>query len=151
MGDGLSPELVTDCRRLWASDRAQRQRMVGGSDSYALRYGNLDILPGIPGSVVSTPSQKRAVNQYRKRLHKRGMARFEVLGLDADRDLLRSLAKRLAEDSPDSARIRAEVRRAISGQPAKQGGILDALRRSPLVGAGLSLDRPVAAERKVDL
>jgi hypothetical protein len=37
------------------------------------------------------------------------MARFEVPGLDADRDLIRSLAKRLAGDDPDSARIRAAV------------------------------------------
>jgi hypothetical protein len=100
---------------------------------------------------MSNPSQKRAVNNYRKRLHQRGMARFEVLGLGVDRDLIRSLAKRLAEDSPDSARIRAEVRRAISGQPPNKGGILDALRRSPLVGADLRVDRPVTADRKVDL
>ena len=100
---------------------------------------------------MSNPSQKRAINNYRKRLHKRGMARFEVLGLGADRDLIRSLAKRLAIESPDSARIRAELRRTISGQPPSKGGILNALRRSPLVGAELSLERPVTAERKVDL
>ena len=100
---------------------------------------------------MSIPSQKRAVNNYRKRLHKRGIARFEVLGLGGDRDLIRSLAKRLADDSPDAARIRAEVRRTISGQPPNKGGILSALRRSPLVGADLCLARPVTAERKVDL
>jgi hypothetical protein len=79
------------------------------------------------------------------------MARFEVLGLRVDRDLIRALAKRLAVDSPDSARIRADLRRTISGQPPSQGGILSALRRSPLVGAELSVERPVTAERKVDL
>jgi hypothetical protein len=42
----------------------------------------------------------------RKRLHARGMARFEVIGLGADRELIRSLAKRLADDSPESARTR---------------------------------------------
>ena len=52
------------------------------------------------------------------------MARFEVLGLDADRELIRSLAKRLAGDGPDSARIRAAVRRTIAGEPPKKGGIL---------------------------
>jgi hypothetical protein len=61
------------------------------------------------------------------------MARFEVLGLGADRDLIRSLAKRLAEDDPDAVRIRAAVIRTISGEPPKKGGILTALRRSPLV------------------
>jgi hypothetical protein len=99
---------------------------------------------------MSNPSQKRAIENYRKRLQKRGMARFEVLGRVSDRDLVRSLAKRLADDGPDSARIRAEVRRTIS-EPPHKGGILNALRRSPLVGAELNLRRPVTADRKVDL
>jgi hypothetical protein len=79
------------------------------------------------------------------------MARFEVLGLDADRELIRSLARRLASASPDSALIRASVRLTISGQPLKKGGILNALRRSPLVGADLDLNRPLTPGRRVDL
>jgi hypothetical protein len=94
-------------------------------------------------------SQKRAIDK--KRLKQRGMARFEVLGLDADRELIRSLARRLADNGPDSARIRATVRRTVSGEPPKKGGILSALRRSPLVGVDLNLKRPVMAGRKVDL
>ena len=89
----------------------------------------------------ATP-QIRALKRYRKRLGERGMARFEVLGLDTDRDLIRSLAKRLAAEAPDSAHIRATVRRTISGEQPKKGGVLNALRRSPLVGADLNLNRP---------
>jgi len=100
---------------------------------------------------MSTTPQKRALHNYRKRLNQRGLARFEVLGLDGDRDLIRSLAKRLAGDSPDSARMRAALRRTISGEPPKKGGILAALRGSPLVGADLDLKRPVIVGRKVDL
>src|SRR5271157_3193667 len=100
---------------------------------------------------MSDTSQKRALNNYRKRLKQRGMARFEVLGLDADRELIRSLAKRLAGNGPDSARIRATLRRTVSGEPPRKGGILSALRRSPLVGADLNLKRPVVAGRKMDL
>ena len=96
-------------------------------------------------------SQRRALNNYRKRLNQRGMARFEVLGLNTDRELIRSLARRLADNGPDSARIRATVRRTVSGEPPKKGGILSALRRSPLVGVDLNLKRPVMAGRKVDL
>jgi hypothetical protein len=95
--------------------------------------------------------QKRALNNYRKRLTQRGMARFEVLGLDGDRELIRSLAKRLACDDADSARIRAAVRCTIAAEPPKKGGILEALRRSPLVGADLDLQRPMTRGRKVDL
>ena len=96
-------------------------------------------------------AQKRALRNYRTRLVNRGMARFEVLGLDADRDLIRSLAKRLSEDGPDAARIRAAVRRTITGEPPKKGGILAALRRSPLVGAELNLARSRESGRKVNL
>jgi outer membrane protein TolC len=100
---------------------------------------------------MENAAQKRALRNYRKRLVKRGMARFEVLGLDADRDLIRSLAKRLAENDIDAARIRAAVSRTIGGEPPKKGGILAALRRSPLVGAGLNVVRSRAPGRKINL
>jgi hypothetical protein len=100
---------------------------------------------------MSTTPQKRALKNYRKRLTRRGMARFEVLGLDADRELIRSLARRLAGNRPDSAQVRATLRCAVSGEPPNKGGVLSALRRSPLVGAELDLTRPAATARKVDL
>ena len=99
----------------------------------------------------TTTPQKRALSQYRNRLEQRGMARFEVLGLDNDRELIRSLARRLAGDDPDSARIRATVCLSISGEQPQKGGILNALRRSPLVGADLDLNRPLTSGRSVKL
>lgn len=96
-------------------------------------------------------SQKRAIQNYRSRLSERGLARFEVLGLDGDRDLIRSLARRLAEDDPDATRIRAAITQTMSGEPPKTGGVLAALRRSPLVGADLDLNRAHVVGRKVDL
>ena len=86
-------------------------------------------------------SQKRAIQNYRTRLGERGLARFEVLGRDADRDLIRALARRLAEDGPEASRLRAAVPQAIAGEPPRTGGILAALRRSPLVGASLDVQR----------
>jgi hypothetical protein len=100
---------------------------------------------------MSTTPQKRALKRYRERLSQRGMARFEVLGLEADRELIRSLARQLAGEGPDSARIRATVRLTVSGKRPEKGGILNALRRSPLVGADLDLNRPLAPGRRVDL
>jgi len=96
-------------------------------------------------------SQKRAIKNYRHRLSKRGMARFEVLGLDTDRDLIRSLARRLAEGGPGAGRLRAAVSQTMTGKPPRKGGILEALRRSPLVGADLDLRRPREQGRKVAL
>jgi hypothetical protein len=100
---------------------------------------------------MSVTPQKRALKKYRKRLTQRGLARFEVLGLDADRELVRSFAKRLADNGPDSALLRATVCRTIAGEPPNRGGILRALRRSPLVGADLETRRPATVGRRIDL
>jgi hypothetical protein len=100
---------------------------------------------------MSTRSQRRALKNYRTRLAERGMVRFEVIGLDIDRELLRFLARRLAEANSDAGRIRAAVRSAIADVSGKKGGILAALRRSPLVGADVDTKRAVAKDRKIDL
>jgi hypothetical protein len=100
---------------------------------------------------VGNTAQKRALDNYRRRLGERGMARFEVLGLDADRELICSLAHRPAQDDPEAAQLRAQVHRSLAGEPPRKGGILAALRRSPLVGADLEVQREVTLGRDVDL
>jgi hypothetical protein len=101
---------------------------------------------------MATTSQQRAVRRYRQRLVQRGLARFEVLGRAEDRPLLRALARQLAATDPAAARLRATVHRALAGnQDAPTGGILAALRRSPLVGAELDLRRPHTTGRAVEL
>ena len=100
---------------------------------------------------MADTAQKRALKFYRKRLAERGMGRFEVLGLNADRELIRSLARRLAEKGPEAPRIRSTVRSAISDAPQSKGRILNALRRSPLVGADLDVARSTTDDRKVEL
>ena len=96
-------------------------------------------------------SQRRAIQNYRSRLSKRGLARFEVLGRNSDRDLIRSLARRLAEDGSEASRLRAIIGRSVAGEPPRKGGILAALRRSPLVDADLDLTRPREEGRKVEI
>ena len=102
-------------------------------------------------TAVGNTAQRRALDNYRRRLAHRGMARFEVLGLDADRELIRSLARRLAEDRPEAVPLRTQVSRSLAGEPPRKGGILAALRRSPLVGADLDVQREVTPGRAVDL
>ena len=96
-------------------------------------------------------SQKRAIRNYRSRLKARGLTRFEVLGLDDDRERIRSLARQLAQEGPDAARLRLAVDQTLTGIAPKQGGILAALRRSPLVGADLDLQRGREKGRKVEI
>lgn len=96
-------------------------------------------------------AQARALKSHRKRLRERGMARFDVLGLDTDRKLIRSLAKRLAADDPGARSMRATLSHALSPEEPNKGGILAALRRSPLVGADLDVVRERTRGRKVIL
>ena len=100
---------------------------------------------------MSSTPQKRALDSYRRRLGERGMARFEVLGHDADRELIRSVARRLAQGDPEATRLRAELRRSVLGECPRKGGVLAALRRSPLVGADIAITREVTPGRDVDL
>jgi transposase len=100
-------------------------------------------------------SQNRAIKNYRSRLRKQGLGRFEVLALESDRDLIRSLARRLAQNDPESERIRQDVRLAIADESSSKGSILAALRRSPFVQMnsddGLQIVRSKETGRQVDL
>jgi hypothetical protein len=79
------------------------------------------------------------------------MARFEVLGRDADRELIRALARQLASDDTEAVRLRAVLTATMAPQPAEKGGIFAALRRSPLVGADLDFVRERSDGRDTDL
>jgi hypothetical protein len=61
------------------------------------------------------------------------------------------LARRLAENGPESAKLRAAVNDTINGEPPKKGGILAALRRSPLVGANVEISRQREEGREIDI
>ncbi len=100
---------------------------------------------------MSNAAQKKAIRNYRARQTQRGFARFEVMALESDRELIRTLARRLAEDGPGAEQVRAAVAAVVAGEPPRKGGILAALRRSPMVGAELDLTRPHETGRKVDL
>lgn len=81
----------------------------------------------------------------------RGTAWLAVLELNAHRKLIRPLAKRLAAGDAEGSRLRDAVGRATSEAELKKGGTLDALRRSPLVGAELDLGRPPISGRWIEL
>ena len=100
---------------------------------------------------MGTTSQARALKNYRKRLSKRGLARFEVLGLDKDRELVRAFARRLAEDTPEAEEMRGAIRQKVAEGTRATGGVWTWLRNSPLVGADLNLTRPFEPGRKIDL
>lgn len=100
---------------------------------------------------MDNTAQQRALSKYRARLNERGLVRFEVLGRDEDRTLVRDLARRLAEDGPAALQLRRTVNVAVNGEPSPKGGILAALRSSPLVGSGIDLTKTRHEGRDIDL
>lgn len=78
------------------------------------------------------------------------LVRFEVMGRKADRDLIRAIAKCLADGGPEGKRLRAVMPQAWEVRSAK-GGILADLLRSPLIGADLDLRRSGETGRGADL
>lgn len=100
---------------------------------------------------MGNSAQKRAIQNYRSRLTERGIVRFELQALEIDKDLIRTLARKLTEEGPDAGHLRRTIQQAVSGEPPKPGGILGALRRSPLVGADLDLTRAREEGRDVEL
>ena len=64
---------------------------------------------------------------------------------------IRSFAKRLIEDDPEAHRLRVVVSRCVAGEPPRKGRILEALRRSPLVGADVIPARTFEIGRELNL
>lgn len=91
---------------------------------------------------MPTNSQRRAKQAQHRLSSGTGLGRFEVRGLEADKALIRSLARRLAAKDDAARTLRAELARRVAGsEPPRVGGVLAVLRRSPLVGADLDLTR----------
>jgi hypothetical protein len=61
------------------------------------------------------------MESYRARLTQRGPERFEVLAPETDRELIRSIARQLAEAGPNSEQTRQRIKALVSGEPAKAG------------------------------
>lgn len=100
---------------------------------------------------MTSAAQKRATKSYRARLAERDIKRFEVMAFGSDRELLRTLARRLVQDGPEADQTRAAVKALVADEPAKPGGVLAALRRSPLVGININLARSRVEGRRIDL
>lgn len=100
---------------------------------------------------MANPAQKKATVNYRARLAERGIVRFEVTAPDGDRNLIRALAKRLSEQGHEAEEARAAITRVVASELPKPGGILAALRRSPLVSADIDVSRLHEDGRAVDL
>lgn len=100
---------------------------------------------------MTQTAQSRAVANYRKRLSSQGLARFEVMGLVDDKDLLRVVAKKLAESGEPESELRKSLAKIVEFKSDTRGEILAALRNSPLVGSGIRFKREKTSGRKIEL
>lgn len=96
-------------------------------------------------------AQSRATENYRSRLAQRGMIRFEVVGREHDRGLIRTIARKLAQDDAQAAYLRTTITGVVADETSGKGGILRALLSSPLSGLEIDLRRPQENGRMVDL
>lgn len=99
---------------------------------------------------MTNAAQQRATGSCRARQAERGIKRLEATAFEPDRELLRAVARRLSEDGPDANKTRAAVKALVADEPAKLGGILAALRRSPQVGLDIGLSRPRVEGRGIE-
>jgi hypothetical protein len=77
------------------------------------------------------------------------MSRYEVRGLDRDKKLVREVARQLAAGNAAAEQLRRDLTQKTAEPP--RDSILAALRRSPLVGADLQIERAIEHGRDVDL
>jgi len=84
---------------------------------------------------MATISRQCRVARYHRRLVDRGLARFEVVGREGDRNLIRILAKHLAGDDAVAAHTRAAITQILGGEsiPDRLSGPNDSGSSSPKV------------------
>ena len=100
---------------------------------------------------MANPVQKKTAQAQRPPQGGRDVARLSVQVPGGDRELIQALARKLTQEGPEAAKVRAALRNALDDGPKGTSTILAALRRSPLVGADLDFSRPADEVRKVDL
>jgi hypothetical protein len=97
---------------------------------------------------TKSSTQKVTDRSDQNRTAARDISRYEVRGLERDKALVRRLAARLAASDTGAQSLRADLASKLATPPPQsRGGIYSALRRSPMVGADLDLNREKAADR----
>ena len=99
---------------------------------------------------MAKPSQRRRVANHRRR-REQNMSRYEVRGLKRDKELVRHVARRLAEGDAAAKQLRRALTEKTKEPEAPRGSILAVLRRSPLVGIDWEIERPIEYGREIDL
>ncbi|HML11914.1 MAG TPA: hypothetical protein VK456_01325 [Xanthobacteraceae bacterium] len=95
-------------------------------------------------------SQTRRVANHRRHRGP-GISRYQVCGLNRDKELIRQVARQLAADDAAAKRLRKELTQKTVATTPSGASIVAALRRSPLVGVDWEIERPIEHGREIDL
>ena len=99
--------------------------------------------------MAKSSRRRRAANHRRRRVP--DMSRYEVRGLKRDKELVRHVARRLAAGDAAAKRLRKELTERTKEPESPPVSIVEALRRSPLVGLDWEIERPIEYGREIDL
>lgn len=109
------------------------------------------------GCLVVTQSSSKNRSQARVARHRtkvaaEGSKRVEVTVPSRDAKLVKAIAGALRSGGTDAKRIRDSIQPMLSGSKARTGSELVAfLRKSPLAGADLEIERDTSTGRSADL
>lgn len=104
------------------------------------------------GQSKLTNRAKGRVARHRTRVAASGSKRVEVTVPSRDAALVKAIAGALRSGGEDAKRIRDALQPIVSSSKAKTGSELVAFfRRSPLVGAGLQVERDESTGRSAEL
>ena len=100
---------------------------------------------------MTKESQRRAVDNQRKRMRERGYERYEVTGPERDKDLVRSIVKTLAAGGPEAERLREQAKQANNPKRSTRGEFLRALQSGPRFPDDFDISREFTTGRDIDL
>jgi hypothetical protein len=100
---------------------------------------------------VTKESQRRAVDNQRKRMRERGYERYEVTGPGRDKELVRDIVKKLAAGGPEADRLREDVKQTVTPKRLTGAGLYRALREGPLFPDDFDISREFTTGRDIDL
>ncbi len=89
-------------------------------------------------------AQRKAVQNHRKRLKKRGLVRLEVQTSEDDKSLIRKVASLLRGDPARAAAVRSRLRQLVSAED--KPGLKALLASAPLEGVDLTRQRDLGRD-----
>ena len=95
-----------------------------------------------------TAAQKKAIKDYRRRQKAKGIVRMEITVPEADKPMIRQLAKGLRSGGETAEKIRRAMKSALN--PYRDMGLKEILENAPPLDE-LDLERPRETARDIEL